>query len=1089
MGDTITIRMAADLGDLRRGLEDGANAVRTSMDNVRSQMASSAEAVSSRAASIASGLDAASTAASTVAIAFDAMRMPAISDRAAALSGRIEEANNVVRLFGAGAEFASSQLGGVAAAEERAAQQTQELAKTSEEAAAAQADLNRESESSIGWWVAGAAAAAAIGLAIYGVYQATKEAEEAMSEAASAVADWAGRISGATATAQAFTAEAQAQRDTFRDLRLELGDSATALAHVNDVARDYQVSQGDADAVLRRFVDILEDTTGKHNDAREVLEAYIGSVSRFKGVDAPQVMDRFAKSLNETKDSTAKTNDVMAVFGSDGKKFLKGIAEGAGDMSHAFTEADRIHAAMAANIEESNKKIETGPKVGWLAEMSEWASGVGKRFDELITRSDKFKAEQEYALSHISIAWREYKADVASISDVWDSAKRSASEYFSVATQHNPDLQQWLGVQPIAVPNAPDDTRRDAPTRKGGPDKKALETGGSSEVQAYDEALAEMKAKKENWFAWDAEREAQFWEKAKKEYVDNWSEAMSMEDVVKTKGYKALDSKLSAARKEAVKEDLSGRLASLDAEAAEASKNADARLAVERQKLEAIKEIYGEDSTEYQQQQIKVLAAATKSAQQLLQIKQAAAQAEAKVAQYGLDAEADAIKARRQLGEISAVEELQQLGQVEERKRQAELQAAQARLTLLRTYGTQEAVEIERVEREITEIKARHQLERQKQLSQEAVLRQQQERDLAQVVAEAEVQAANDNLTRRQQDLSFRRQIGQISASEEIQQLRDAEAQKYQIELAAAQRRAELLRNNPVQHRQVLHQIEQLQRQHNMRMRQLDQQQTMAHRQQVMEWMAPIKTATQGMLQGMLQGTLTARQLVANFLTNIAASYAAKGLEIAGEWVANQIAMAIAGETAAAQQATAITTEAATAIAASKAMAASEIPAQAGIGAAAAMASVAAIPVVGWAMAPAVGAEHFAMAMSYLGMASAYGGAERVERDGQLFELHKDEMVLPAWLSNPLRDMVKSGGYGMPALARPSANDNVEEAVSKSAAKTAAAGGGGGAGKIVYSPSFSAVDASGMQKLLERHQSDLVRIVDGGKRKGMGKRK
>jgi phage-related minor tail protein len=62
--------------------------------------------------------------------------------------------------------------------------------------------------------------------------------------------------------------------------------------------------------------------------------------------------------------------------------------------------------------------------------------------------------------------------------------------------------------------------------------------------------------------------------------------------------------------------------------------------------------------------------------------------------------------------------------------------------------------------------------------------------------------------------------------------------------------------------------------------------------------------------------------------------------------------------------------------------------------------------------APAFGAGMAAVAASYAPMASAAGGWERVPIDGAMTELHKDEMVLPAHVANPIRDMAKKGGNG-----------------------------------------------------------------------------
>ena len=76
-----------------------------------------------------------------------------------------------------------------------------------------------------------------------------------------------------------------------------------------------------------------------------------------------------------------------------------------------------------------------------------------------------------------------------------------------------------------------------------------------------------------------------------------------------------------------------------------------------------------------------------------------------------------------------------------------------------------------------------------------------------------------------------------------------------------------------------------------------------------------------------------------------------------------------------------------------------------------AMGSVAAIPFYGWAMAPAVGAEAYGAGLTMAGLASAEGGWDRVPAD-QVAQLHKNEMVLPASVAEPVRQMAASGGGG-----------------------------------------------------------------------------
>ena len=80
-----------------------------------------------------------------------------------------------------------------------------------------------------------------------------------------------------------------------------------------------------------------------------------------------------------------------------------------------------------------------------------------------------------------------------------------------------------------------------------------------------------------------------------------------------------------------------------------------------------------------------------------------------------------------------------------------------------------------------------------------------------------------------------------------------------------------------------------------------------------------------------------------------------------------------------------------------------EIATNAAVAAAGAYKSTVVIPFIGPVAAPAAAALALAAVMGFGALISARGGQERVPYDGQMTELHKDEMVLPAYIASPLR--------------------------------------------------------------------------------------
>ena len=94
-----------------------------------------------------------------------------------------------------------------------------------------------------------------------------------------------------------------------------------------------------------------------------------------------------------------------------------------------------------------------------------------------------------------------------------------------------------------------------------------------------------------------------------------------------------------------------------------------------------------------------------------------------------------------------------------------------------------------------------------------------------------------------------------------------------------------------------------------------------------------------------------------------------------------------------------------------------------GVAGAQGLASFAAAP---WPIdigAPAFGAAMAASAASFGSVASAAGGWERVPVDGMMTQLHKDEMVLPKHVADPIRQMAQGGGQGGGMQVTVHAND------------------------------------------------------------------
>ena len=908
-------------------------------------------------------------------------------------------------------------------------------------------------------------AIAAIGAAIYGTYSAwtgliglAEDAGvvvgDAIYDTVDAIAEYTSAATGWQQTQQMMTAEAQATLSTLQDLGRELGVQTQYLTSLGAVSKDYKVSQDEAEAGMRRMIELIEDQSDATKEARAILRDYGVSLTGLTAQDWAQALDQFAQAMNKTRDSTQKTRDAIAVLGSDGPRWLKGIADGAGGISHAATEADRITQAVQARIAASQAKIDKGPQ-----EAETWWGGVAERWDRMTTVSDKFRAQQEYALLDMSLAWNEYRNDVAGLGAVWDGLTASVYKYYQAVNGS------------LVVPDPPPDPRKEAPSAHlreiyANPVKDAS-------LEAYQQELDKLKAKKENWMTWSLERERQFWADARNEWIAA-QESSSGWQIDYSPVKRGLDDKVNQADRGIVERDNS-----VDAY---------------RRELEEKKAASGQYYAYSKQQELDYwmgrLASATSGTKlyqdiekEIFTLRRGLEQESYDFSQAELKAKADAARgnAAEQVAIAQQVADktAQMYGQdslrhkealldVERAKRAASEEALNADLAALRARqeasngdaAAQVAIQRQIADRIAEVYGERSSQHRQALLDIERAERQHGEemRRLVQIQSQADMQAINDRWTAQRDAIAYETQMGQLSAVEEVQRLRGLEQQKHALEQENRRKAMDNIKDDVVARKQALLDIERAERQHGATIQRLDRQQALARREQIKTWTAPITDTTREMLSGIMNGTLSTSRIVSSFLQGMVTKYVAHLGEIAMEWVTQHLIMAAFSEAAAAEEVTTQVTAGAATLAATKSQAVGEISAAAGTGAAWAMASVAAIPVTGWAMAPGVGAAHYAQAMGYMASAAipaAEKGWWEVPQD-TLAVIHQKEMVMPAHLAEGVRQMVDGGGASGAVAQGPAVN---------------------------FAPTVVGLDRQAVQTMLRREAALLATLVKGRERK------
>jgi hypothetical protein len=153
-----------------------------------------------------------------------------------------------------------------------------------------------------------------------------------------------------------------------------------------------------------------------------------------------------------------------------------------------------------------------------------------------------------------------------------------------------------------------------------------------------------------------------------------------------------------------------------------------------------------------------------------------------------------------------------------------------------------------------------------------------------------------------------------------------------------------------------------------------------------------IRSSFHGALNGMILGTMGWRQALGQIIDSVIGSFLEMGEKILEDQIERWALTQILEKTNATVGAT------------------SQIAAAAAVAGANAYAATAAIPIVGPALAPAAGAAAYAGALSYEALAFAEQGM-LLDRDRLVFA-HRDEQILPAYLSKGLQALIKEGGKG-----------------------------------------------------------------------------
>lgn len=358
---------------------------------------------------------------------------------------------------------------------------------------------------------------------------------------------------------------------------------------------------------------------------------------------------------------------------------------------------------------------------------------------------------------------------------------------------------------------------------------------------------------------------------------------------------------------------------------------------------------------------------------------------------------------------------------------QEQVRIQREKIEAIRTYHGAESNEYVRAKRELQRIERRHNEDlrriQQDQLRAKA--------EMQELIINAERQASKEGFGMSEDTLSTMNQVGMIDGRPLIEARRQVLEEQYQMELDFENRIFQL-RLSSLQAQVALYpemsreraalnaDIEVLQAQHEARMAGLSAQHMRAVNRinldvvqnTVNKWKTVTDSVGQSlsqMFQGIWMHSNNFKQNLLNIADQLVFKFVDAGLKIAGDWIANE-----AAKTAASLMGNQVRTASAAAAAGQQqavgaAAATAEIGSRAATAAAGAYSSTVVIPFIGPVAAPAAAALALAAVMGFGALISAKGGLGEVPGD-QLAMVHKKEMILPAWIAEPLRNSLRNTG-------------------------------------------------------------------------------
>lgn len=261
--------------------------------------------------------------------------------------------------------------------------------------------------------------------------------------------------------------------------------------------------------------------------------------------------------------------------------------------------------------------------------------------------------------------------------------------------------------------------------------------------------------------------------------------------------------------------------------------------------------------------------------------------------------------------------------------------------------------------------------------------------------------------------IEIAKSLGEMSATQEAEALRELKAQEYQIELKALQDKAALYDLDDDAYRKLLDKIAALKEKHDTDMAKATGKVAREQKKELDKLLDPFSNAFDKSVNGMIQGTLTFQKAVRQAMQSVALEFSNLGVKIGTEWLKTELFKTKATAAGTAERTALEKATAGESIMIAAGSAIKQILIDAYEAMAGAFSAIVGIPVVGPELAPAAAGAAFATVAGYAAsIPSAEGGWDIPAGATGLMRYHEREMMLPAKYADKIRDLAERGDAG-----------------------------------------------------------------------------